>query len=309
MRVDVEGRTRLEFDDGSPVRAASAVARLGAGWLVAQDDSTLAAWWRGDSMQPVRIFPAIDGLDLFEEAAGTKHLKPDLEAACEVLVDGGEAVLLLGSGSSEERMRGALVGLVDGEPEVTHADLTPLYAAVAGALCVAGDELNLEGACVVGPVLRWFHRGLPSAGLPTASIDLDLSELVAVLQDRSDPAAVAPRNAVHYDLGEVAGVGLAATDAVVLPGSGSAPMLLVSAAAEDTSNPRDDGPVVGSALVLLDGSRVIAQAALPETDGNVSKVEGLVLVDQAATSARVLATVDADDHASPSLALHLRLDW
>ena len=309
MRVDVEGTTRLVFQDGSPVRAASAVARLGPGWLVAQDDSTHAAWWRGDSVHPVRIFPAIDGHEVFEEAAGTKHLKPDLEAACEVLVAGQESVLMLGSGSSEARMRGALTSWSGGEPEVTHADLTSLYAAVAGALSVTADELNLEGACVIGEVVRWFHRGMPAAGLPTGSIDLDLEALVAAILGQLDPAHVLPRNALHYDLGEVGGVGLAATDAVVLSGSSSSPLLLVSAAAEDAPNPRDDGPVVGSALVVLDGAEVVASAAVPEVDGVVSKVEGLALVDRSGTSAQVLATVDADDHAEPSLALHLRLDW
>ncbi|CAA9366139.1 MAG: hypothetical protein AVDCRST_MAG47-594 [uncultured Nocardioidaceae bacterium] len=309
MRVDVEDLTRLEFDDGAPVRAASAIARLGPGWLVAQDDATHAAWWHGDSVRPVRIFPAIEGHDVFEESSGNKHLKPDLEAACEVLVADQESVLMLGSGSSEARMRGALTSWSSGEPEVTLADLTPLYAAVAGALSITADELNLEGACVIGEMVRWFHRGMPSAGLPTGSIDLDLEALVAAIRGELDPAEVVPGNALHYDLGEVGGVGLAATDAVVLSGSTSSPVLLLSAAAEDAPNPRDDGPVVGSALVVLEGSRVVASAALPDVDGCVNKVEGLALVERSSRSARVLATVDADDHAAPSLALHLRLDW
>src|SRR3712207_7318830 len=54
--------------------------------------------------------------------AGTKHLKPDVEAACPV--DGD--VLLLGSGSTPARLRGALLG-ADGAVAV--ADLTPLYTA------------------------------------------------------------------------------------------------------------------------------------------------------------------------------------
>ena len=310
LRLELEDVTRLEFDDGSPVRAASAVARLGAGWLVAQDDSTHAAWWRDGSIQPVRIFPAIDGCDVFEEASGTKHLKPDLEAACEVEVDGQEAVLMLGSGSSDARMRGALVGTRGESVDVAYADLAPLYAAVASALSVTADELNLEGACILGPTLRWFHRGMPSAGLPTGSVDLDLEQVLASVRRRLDPAEVRPGNVLHYDLGEVAGVGLAATDAVVLSRSGaSEPLLLVSSAAEDAPNPRDDGPVVGSALVVLEGTRVIATAALPELDGAVSKVEGLVLVEESQTAVRVLATADADDHTAPSSALRLRLQW
>ncbi len=40
MRVELESVERLRFADGSPVRAASAVAPFGDGFLVAQDDTT-----------------------------------------------------------------------------------------------------------------------------------------------------------------------------------------------------------------------------------------------------------------------------
>ena len=88
MRIAVIGTDPLRIGDGTPVRAASAVARLGDGWLVAQDDSTHGAWWRSGALDRVRIFAPVEGHDVFDEAAGTKHLKPDLEAACEVAVDG-----------------------------------------------------------------------------------------------------------------------------------------------------------------------------------------------------------------------------
>ena len=79
----------------------------------------------------------------------------------------------------------------------------------------------------------------------------------------------------RYDLGSVANVGLAITDAVALPGHG----VLCAAAAEDSPNTTDDGPVVGSALVHLrdDGSADVA--LLPMIEGGVAKVEGLMLVE------------------------------
>jgi hypothetical protein len=107
-----------------------------------------------------------------------------------------------------------------------------------------------------------------------------------------------PRN---YDLGHVEGVGLAVTDAVVLP-DGS---ILVSAAAEDSPNPRDDGPVVGSALVRLDGCAVTDVTALPLVGGAVSKVEGLMVLGAGEHQAQLLAVVDADDPDAPSLAMRL----
>ena len=309
MRVELEHVDRLRFADGSPVRAASAVTGFDGGLLVAQDDTTHAAWVRDGVAARVRLFAPVEGHDVFEEASGTKDLKPDLEAAVPVelplSLGGAPAVLLLGSGSSSRRMRSALVRSYDGDPHVTVADLDPLYAAVADALGVTADDLNLEGACQVGAVLRWFHRGLPSAGLPAGSVDLGLAEVLAAASGTGDPAAVPVRDPRHYDLGEVEGVGLAVTDAVVLP-DGS---VLVSAAAEDAPNARDDGPVVGSALVRLDGEDTVGLAALPPVEGQVCKVEGITVLDAGPGTATVLGVVDADDPTAPSLAVHLRVTW
>lgn len=282
----------LRFPDGSPVRAASAVAPLGDGFLVVQDDATHGAWFRGGSAAAVRLLPPVEGLDHFEEATGTKHLKPDLEAAVVVPEpDGRPALLLLGSGSSPARMRWSRLRLVDGDPSVEVLDRSPLYGAVAGLLGVDLDVLNMEGACVVDGALRWFHRGLPSAGLPSGSVDLDLAT----------GEITGPRS---YDLGEVDGVGLAITDVVALADGAT----LVSAAAEDSPNPRDDGPVVGSALVRIEDDVVVDVAPLPLVRGEVAKVEGLMLLDPAAADdVRLLAVVDVDDPAVPSLALSLRL--
>lgn len=301
--IDLEGVARLRFADGSPVRAASAVTPFGNGFLVAQDDATHAAWFRDGAVSGVRLLPAVDGHEVFDEASGTKHLKPDIEAACPVTVDDVTAALLLGSGSSPARMRSVLLQPEGGSPRGVVADLAPLYVAVADALGVEADVLNMEGACVIGDRLRWYHRGLPSAGFPSGSVDLDLAGLVAAVHGEADPATLQVANPRRYELGEVDGVGLAITDAVVLPGGS----VLVSAAAEDSPNVRDDGPVVGSALVRLDGHAVEEVTTLPDVDGNVSKVEGLMILGADESQAQLLAVVDVDDPNAPSLAMRLSI--
>lgn len=311
MQVEVEHVTALRFDDGTPVRAASAVVAFGGGWLVVQDDATHAAWVRPGGVTPVRALPPVRGLDTFEETRGTKALKPDLEAAFVVpegLLGGHGAVALLGSGSSPARVRGCLLQPpgTAGAAQPRVADLAPLYAAVARRLGVDPGLLNLEGACVVGDVLRWFHRGLPDAGVPTASVDVDVRALLAALAGDADPADVPVTAERRYDLGSARGVGLAVTDAVPLAGGG----VLVSAAAEDTPDPRDDGPVVGSVLAVLDDGGVVRDRVdLPHVHGAVAKVEGLGVVEHAPDGVRVLATVDADDPAEPSLAVGVRVRW
>ena len=291
LSVQVESVRRLRFDDGSPVRAASAVAALGGGWLVAQDDATHGAWVRDGSVERVRLVPAVEGHEVFSSAAGTKHLKPDLEAAC-TLGDG--SVLLLGSGSTPARMRGVHVRLRDGRPQAEVLELSPLYAEIARVLELPPDELNLEGACLVDGRLRWFARGNLRAGVPSASVDLDPAALLS-------GAAADVRNPLRYDLGAVEGVGLTVTDAVALPDG----RVLVSAAAEDTPNAVDDGPVVASALAVLDGPEVREVVALPEVDAAVAKVEGIALL----APERLLAVADEDDPEVASAELVLGVRW
>jgi hypothetical protein len=292
--VDLVEIELMRFEDGTPVRAASAIAPYGDGWLVGQDDATHACWWRDGVGTPVRVVPAVDGHEVFSEVTGTKKLKPDLEAA--VAVDGG--VLMLGSGSTPARMRAAFLALGD-EPVV--GDLSDLYARVAASLAVAPDALNLEGACVVGDVLRWFQRGLPAAGVPTASVDVDLRGLLDAVTGAGHGAGVRFGEVRHYALATPGGLALAVTDAVALPDG----RILVSAAAEDSPNTYDDGPVLGSALALLDGDVAEAVVTLPEPDGRIAKVEGLAMLGWDAHGGRLLATVDADDPEVPSAVLTL----
>ncbi|MCO8271719.1 hypothetical protein M1L60_14070 [Actinoplanes sp. TRM 88003] len=294
MRVRVEQVSSLVFDDGMPVRAASAVAPFGDGWLVVQDDATHAAWVRAGSVTPVRVVPAVDGLEVFSSVAGTKHLKPDFEAAVAVPSGG---VLLLGSGSTAVRTRVALV--TAGEPVV--ADRPALYAAVADCLDLPAGQLNLEGACLVGGRMRWFQRGNLVAGVPSASVDVDLAALLGATE--AGPSALS--GVRRYDLGLARGVALSITDAVALPDG----KVLVSAAAEDTPNAVDDGPVVGAALALLDDETVVAVAELPAVDGVVPKVEGLAVREILPDGVRLLAVVDVDDPLVPSRALEITLWW
>ncbi len=307
MHAVVTGSRLLRFDDGSPVRSASAIARFGAGWLIAQDDATAAALIGGDgSIRPLRLFPPVEGHDVFSEADGTKRLKPDLEAACPVHVRGVPGVLLLGSGSTPARMRGALVVDDDGAPRTAAADLGPVYEAAAMALGLEVDCLNFEGACVVAGRMRWFNRGNGHAGVPDASVDVDLEALLGTFIGRADAADVAVTAPRRYALGQVAGVGLSITDAVTL-GDGR---VLVSAAAEDTPNAVDDGPVVGAALALLDGGRVAALASIePEEGAPPPKVEGLAVHSQDAHGLILTAVVDVDDPIAPSAWLDVQVRW
>ena len=200
-------------------------------------------------------------------------------------------------------MRWVLLHLERGRPRHVIADMTPLYAVAAEALGIGLDVFNMEGACILGRTMRWFHRGLPSAGLPSGSVDLDLTDVLAAVHGRIGPGELTVSAVRHYDLGSVAGVGLAITDAIALP-TGD---VLCSAAAEASPNSRDDGPVVASALVRL-SEDVLDVTPLPLIEGAVAKIEGLMLLDAADERVRLLAVADGDDPQAPPLCVRLRLD-
>jgi hypothetical protein len=246
VQLEVRRSRPLRFDDGAPVRAASALAPLGEGWLIAQDDATHAAWWTTDSTTRLRLFPPVDGHDVFSAADGTKALKPDLEAACAVSVGSAPGVVLIGSGSTPARTRAALVVLDGAGVRVATADLAPLYGAVVALLGITVDGLNIEGACRVGDRLRLFNRGNGPAGAASASVDVDLATLVEVLEGGGSADRLAVASSRRYRLGDAGGVPLTITDAVGLPDG----RVLVSTAAEDTPNTFDDGPVVATGLAL-----------------------------------------------------------
>jgi len=305
MRLVVEATSSMTFNDGSPVRAASAIAAFGDGWLVVQDDATHAAWCRPGSVTSVRVVEAVDGLEVFSSAAGTKHMKPDFEAACAVSVNDEHAVLLLGSGSADARMRASLITASAAGPVFTAVDLESVYRDVAVAMGIDRSHVNLEGACQVGDRLRWFQRGNLAVGAPTASVDVDLTALLAAMTGTGAVDKVEVGGLRRYDLGTVDDVALAVTDAVALTDG----RILVSAAAEDTPNAVDDGPVIAAALALLDDDGVLAIAELPASADGPYKVEGLTVSEVTHDGLRLLAVVDADDPFAASHQLTLRLRW
>ena len=268
------------------------MARYGAGWLVVQDDATHACVWESGTGRALRLVAPVEGHDTFDEASGTKALKPDLEAVV-ALPDG--RTLALGSGSTHARMRCVLLS----DSTVQVAGLAPIYARVAELLEVPAGPAQPRGRRRGRRSLRWFQRGLPSAG----RTERQRRRRADGLLDHA-PALRPPSGSRVC----------AATTSARSPASGSrSPMRSACRAASCWSAPRrrtrpttyDDGPVVGSALALLDGERLLDLAELPLLDGEVAKLEGLALVGHRDDLLDLVAVVDADDPEVPSLLLEL----
>ncbi len=270
------------------VSSASGLVRVGAWLYVIADDALHLAVFPAEGSAPghsVRLFPG----ELPDEPKARKAAKPDLEALCRLPPLAGcphGALLALPSGSTQERLRGALLplaadGTLAGEPRAV--DFATLYTQLAREL----GPLNIEGAAVTGSRLRLLNRGNGTQGAD-ALVDLDAERTLRALET-GGLGADTLRTVRRWDLGEAGGVRLSFTDAAPLPDG----RIVFTAAAEDTRDAYADGPVKGSAVGLLapDGTPLFLEGV----DAPV-KLEG---VDARLEAGRIhlLLVADADDPA------------
>lgn len=285
-------------DCGPHVRATSGVCWFGEQLAMVQDDALFVALvdpTRG-TVRSVALPQRSDGASLFDKERGNKAHKPDLEACVSLTLDGAQALLGFGSGSHENRESIALLQETAAGYHATLIATPALYAQLRALPEFLRNELNLEGAVLLGDTLRLFQRsnGTLLSGQTAAtcaSCDLSLAALLAHLRDPSS-APPALHNVQHYDLGTIEGARLTMTDATLLPNQSG---LLFAASAERSPNAYDDGEVTGSALGKIDAQGV-RLCLLTDEQGNPvrDKAEGVTLCRHDSTRAYVV--FDPDDH-------------
>lgn len=300
-----------ELDRPAHVRAGSSLARVPGGLALVQDDANFIALIDPDgrSVRAIPLPAGPGGRRQFDDRRGNKAHKLDLEACVAIDTEDGVLLIALGSGSTLERERVALIdGWESHQPRATIVHVPRLYDTLRREHAFAGSELNIEGAVQLGNQLRFFGRGngAPRAGVRpiNATCDLDWSALLAHLRapDRNPPPS--PENIVQYELGAIDGIPLSFTDASL-----SGDTLFYSAAAEESPDVTRDGRVVGSAIGVIDRDGGERWAPVTDSSGQplAWKVEGLVTVGES----RLFVVVDADDPDLPSelCTIELRGAW
>ncbi len=297
LTARVVSRTRLLYHAGpdasldrpAHVRAASGAAWAGGRLAIVQDDALFVAFvdpatGRVDALP----LPAKGGTRLFDEGRGNKGRKLDLEAC----VADGDLLVAFGSGSTRGRER---LVLLRGQ-EVSIAHVPRWYEGLRACRDFSGSGLNVEGAVLLGEVLRLFHRGnnAPRGGEAPcdATCDVDWDRLLGHV--RSGAAPPPPERVTRYELGSIDGVRLGFTDAAR---RGSEVWFL--AAAEASPDAVRDGPVRGSVLGRIgddraDWTRILDEAGRPVR----GKAEGLAFLPSDPSRAHVV--FDHDDPEVPS---------
>ena len=306
----VTSATPLLYDAGADasldrpayVRAGSGLARTRGGFALIQDDANFIALIARDPLRVTALpLPAGEGgKRQFDVTRGNKKHKLDLEAAFSVDEPDGTLLVAMGSGSKGHGAREQIVTVRYGEsptPEISLVHVPRLYQRLRDTHDFAGSQMNIEGAMHLGDRVRLFGRGNGAErdGLRpiNATCDLDWDAFLACISDPDAPPPE-PTNIVRYELGALADIPLGFTDAASWRGA-----MLYSAAAEDSPNVIDDGPVHGSAIGLITDSGLARWTPVTDEAGTTfdGKVEGILPIE---SGSRLFAVVDADDPGSPS---------
>jgi len=287
-------------DRPAHVRAGSGIAWLAGRLAIVQDDAAFVALVDPSTkvVEPVPLPRGPSGARQFDDLRGNKAEKLDLEACVTIDLDGADALLAFGSGSTPRRERVAVVRAPasGGIADVRVLHVPSLYAMLRARRDFSGSELNVEGVVASSGLLWLVQRGNGEArdGLePKNALGaLPLASVIALLSGASPLLEL--ERVTEYDLGAIGGVPLTFTDAT----SGPAGALLYLAAAEASPDAVRDGPVMGSGIGVISATRA-RQAALSDTDGRplLEKTEGVVLDPGDPT--RAFVVIDPDDPARP----------
>jgi hypothetical protein len=274
--------------------AASGLVRVKSTFYVVADDELHLGAFQLAGSAPGTLIQMLPG-DLPDDPGDRKKMKPDFEALT-LLPHHGKyphgALLALGSGSRKRRRYGVLLPIDErGELSTpTVIDASPLYEMLQSDI----DELNIEGAAIVGDRFTLLHRGNKSHSR-NAIISFDLDAVLRSI-GRDNTLAKVPILAIeHYDLGDINGVPLSFTDLAALP-DGS---IVFSAVAENTSDSYLDGPCTGAAVGVLDSDGKLQRLERLEQP---FKIEG-IHAEPAGGTINVWLVTDADDSAIPALLL------
>lgn len=176
-----------------------------------------------------------------EEGIIPKAKKPDFEAMA--ITDWGQEKLLLlfGSGSkSPERDSVVIMGLEKRDSDVSTYSVKHFYEQIKRSANLGDEDLNIEGAAVVGDSLYLFNRGKNI--VIRSTVDGFMRQVIA---HESSPEL----EIIEVELPEIKGIKAGFSGATLVPGQRK---ILFTASVENTENWIADGEILGSFVGTID---------------------------------------------------------
>lgn len=188
----------------------------------------------------------LEGSD-FETGRIPKKVKPDLECMAQLTINNNKYILVMGSGSAENRDKGFLIKLPTKHNKkfvVQALSFTGLYNLLQSNSEIVGDgKLNLEAAATSDQHFILFNRATKK-GKNTA-LYFQLEEFIVYLTENHE---VIPFPVIqNFELPSLKEVPAGFSGASVMDGK-----LFFTAAVENTSDPVADGEVYGSMVGWID---------------------------------------------------------
>jgi hypothetical protein len=223
-----------------------------------------------------------------------KKRKPDFEGMTLLKINQKTCILLIGSGSRENRQTAYLFDLHTKQAD--DYDFSPLYTLFQAKL-IENEELNIEALAQNGESIFFFQRG--NISNQNTVFAYSLPDFIAFLQTQK---ATEPKAVYSFTLPLLDGVQAGVSGACwVAELSG----FLFSASVERTSNAIDDGEVLGSYVGIWNPLTQQVQAELVYENGQIyqGKIESIAHKSTFADSWQAYAATDADGGMSELLLL------
>ncbi len=232
----------------------------------------------------------------------SKSKKPDFESLTTIEFNGHEQLLMLGSGSKNNRKHALLYN-----PSPNFSQIRRLLNALDYHFLennndlTGGADLNIEAICADEKNLYVFQRGNINRHHGVLVFDL------ALIQD-GKPLEETWIHSLNLQLPDMDGFASGISDACFLKDQS---LIVATASVEKTNNTYDDGQILGSFIILLSPTGETSDIRRIDDDQGQSipiKVEGIVWIESTIDGEVFLLVTDSDGGDSELLRVLVALD-
>ncbi|MCU4581691.1 hypothetical protein KTJ32_11900 [Acinetobacter gyllenbergii] len=290
MNTAIRILERFVFTQDSEVSALSGVACIGDDvYFVGDDVRYLLKTNRNNNLTSAAVFekvPLSESSEQISLSILSKAKKPDFEALSCITLDGQQQLLVMGSGSTENRKQALLYNPSNNQIRI-FLDAIDYHFLENSVELTGGADLNIEAICSDDRHLYIFQRG-----------NINRHHGVLVFNLAKIQAGKSLENALTHSLKlslpELDGSASGISDACFVRDKN---LIVATAAVEQTLNSYDDGAVLGSfILVFSPDGKALATHLIQDAKGQTLpiKVEGITWLESRSDGEVFLLVTDSD---------------